>query len=194
MNGLGINLDKLATLASSDFLSQEVAFFVNRVVRLRNEEFFLLIRSDIFNLIADFTVLNQTIRSLNKSKLINTSVGAKRVDQTNVGTLRSLNRADTTVVRSVHVAHFKASTVTVQTTRSECREAALVSQFCQRVSLVHELRQLRTTKEVTNNGTEGLRVDELLWRHALQVHIKESHTLFNETLCAGKSDTALVAE
>ena len=127
MNGLGINLDKLATLASSDFLSQEVAFFVNRVVRLRNEEFFLLIRGDIFNLIADFTVLNQTIRSLNKSKLINTSIGAKRVDQANVGTLRSLNRADTTVVGSVHVAHFKASTVTVQTTRSECRETTLVS-------------------------------------------------------------------
>ena len=194
MNGLGINLDKLAALAGSDFLSQEVAFFVNRVVRLRNEEFFLLIRGDIFNLIADFTVLYQTIRSLNKSKLVNTSVGAKRVDQTNVWTLRGLNRADTAVVRSVHVAHFKASTVTVQTTRSECRETALVSQFCQRVSLVHELRQLRTTKEVTNNGAEGLRVDELLWRHALQVYIKESHTLFDEALCAGKSDTALVAE
>ena len=58
MHGLGINLDKLTALAGSDFLSQEVAFFVDRVVRLRNEEFFLLIRGDIFNLIANFTVFN----------------------------------------------------------------------------------------------------------------------------------------
>ncbi len=94
----------------------------------------------------------------------------------------------------MHIPYFKTSTIPVKTARSKRREASLVSELRQWVGLVHELTQLATTEEVTNDRTEGLRVDELLWRHPFNIHIEKSHPLLNEALRPGQSDTALVGE
>ena len=95
---------------------------------------------------------------------------------------------------SVNVSHFKTSTVAVESARSKSRKTALVGQLGKRVGLVHELRKLGTTEEIANNRAERFRVDQLLRRHAFDVHIKESHALFYEALGAGKTDAALVGK
>ena len=74
----------------------------------------------------------------------------------------------------MHVPYFKTSTIPVETARSKCRKTSLVSEFRQRVGLVHELTQLATTEEIPNDRTEGLWINQLLGRHPLDIHIKET--------------------
>ena len=121
-----INLDELTTFAGGDtsgwlgatsFLN-EVSFFIDGVVGLSNEVFLFLVSSNVFDLVSDLTLLNEAVRSFDESKLVNTSVGAERVNQTNVRTLGGFNRANTSVVRRVNVSNFEACSVAVKTTRS----------------------------------------------------------------------------
>ncbi len=62
----------------------------------------------------------------------------------------------------VHVAHFEAGALAGQAARAQCRDAALVRHFRQRVVLVHELRQLRGTEELLDGSGDRLGVDQLL--------------------------------
>ncbi len=116
-HGSWVNLDKFTTFTCSYFFRKEVSFAINRVVRLSDEKVFLLVSGNILDLVAYFSFFNTPIRCLNEPKLVNTCVGAEGVDQTNVWTLGSLNRADTSVVRCVNVSNFETGTVAVQTTR-----------------------------------------------------------------------------
>src|SRR5690606_17796967 len=84
------------------------------------------------------------------------------------------------------------STVAVETTRSKSRKTALVGELCERVGLVHELGQLGTAEEVAHHSGKRLRVDQLLWGHALDVYIEQGHALLYQTLSAGKAHAALV--
>ena len=94
----------------------------------------------------------------------------------------------------MHVADFEAGTVAIETTRSKRGETTLVRQLGERIGLVHELRELRTAEEITHDGGESLRVDQLLRRHAFDVHVEQSHALLHQTLGAGKTHAALVGE
>ena len=94
----------------------------------------------------------------------------------------------------MHVADFEAGTVAVETTRSKRGETTLVRQLGERVGLVHELRELRTAEEITHDGGKRLRVDQLLRRHAFDVHVEQSHALLHQTLRAGKTHAALVGK
>ena len=66
--------------------------------------------------------------------------------------------------------------------------------FSQRIDLVHELRQLRTSKEVADHGSQSLRIDQLLRRDRIDTLIIHRHALANETLRAAETKTALVGE
>ncbi|MEY2845334.1 MAG: hypothetical protein RL076_880 [Chloroflexota bacterium] len=74
-----------------------------------------------------------------EAHFVDTRIGGHRTNQADVGTFGGLHRADTPVVRVVHVADFEAGTVAAQTTRTECRQTALVGELGQRIGLIHEL-------------------------------------------------------
>ena len=94
----------------------------------------------------------------------------------------------------MNVAHFEAGAIAAQTSWPEGRETALVRQLGERIGLIHELRELRTTEEVADHGAERLRVDQLLRRHAIDVDVEQRHALLHQTLGAGQTDAALVGE
>ena len=188
-------LDELTTLfTGGDALGEETAFFVDRVVCLGDEEIFLLVGGEVFDLVGDLAIAHFAIRRLDEAELIDAGVGTHRVDQTDVRTFRCFDRADAAVVRWMNVADFEACAIAVETARSKCRKTALVGELGERVGLVHELRQLAAAEEIADDGGERLRVDQFLRRHAFDVHIEKGHALFHQTLGAGEADAALVGE
>ena len=64
------------------------------------------------------------------------------VDQTDVRSLRSLDRAHTAIVGVVYISNLESGTVSGQTARSQGGETSLMGQLGQRVVLIHELGQL----------------------------------------------------
>ena len=69
-----------------------------------------------------------------------------------------------------------------------------MSQLSQWVDLVHELRQLTASKEITNHCAKCLRVDQFLRADRIDTLIVESHALFDQALCAGEADATLVGQ
>ena len=92
---------------------------------------------DIVNYAA---VLDLAVRRLDEAVVVDTRVATQRRDQSDVWTFRGLNRADTSVMGGMHVAHFESSTFARQTARPKSRETPLVRDLGERVGLVHELR------------------------------------------------------
>ncbi len=58
-----------------------------------------------------------------------------------------LDRAHSSVMAVMYVTYLESGTVTGQTARAQCGQTTLVGQFCQRVVLIHELRQRRGAEE-----------------------------------------------
>ena len=69
-----------------------------------------------------------------------------------------------------------------------------MGEFRQRVDLVHELRELTATKEITDDRREGFGVDQLLRGHGFDSLVEKGHPLLDQALGAGQTDTALVGE
>ena len=93
-------------------------------------------------------------------------------------------------MRGVHVSHFHTCTVTGQTARAQRRQTTLVGQTRQRVVLVHELGQLRSTEELLDSCHDGADVHQGLRGDSLNV--LGGHTLANHTLHTGQTSTDLV--
>ena len=104
-----------------------------------------------------------------KPYFVNACKGRKAVDQTDVRTFRGLNRADTAIMRRMHVADFEAGTLTGQTTRAKRRKTTLMRDLGERVVLVHELAELRGSEEFTHSGSSRLGVDQILRHHGVDL-------------------------
>src|SRR6187402_3941250 len=94
----------------------------------------------------------------------------------------------------MNVAHFKAGALAAQTSRAKSGQTPFVRQFCERICLIHELRQLRSTEKIPDDRAERFRINELLRRHPIHVDVEQSHSLLHETLGASKTDPALVGQ
>ena len=67
-------------------------------------------------------------------------------------------------------------------------------QLGQRVGLIHELRELGTTKEISNDRAQRLRIDELLRGHSVDIDVEQRHALLDQALSARQTNPALVRE
>ena len=157
------NFEEVSVLTHRD-LTDEVITVVDLSVGLSDNFALFLIGGEVLYLIGHAAVLTHAVGRLDEAEFVDAGVGRKRVDQADVRTFRGLDRADTTIVRGMNVAHFKAGALAVQTARPKRGQAALVRHLGERVDLIHELRQLRTGKEVADHRGESLRVDQLLRR------------------------------
>ena len=72
---------------------------------------------DINNLIGNFAVFDDAIRSFKKAVFINTSIGCHIEHQTDVLTFWSLDSTDTTIMRWVGITYIKSGTFTSKTSR-----------------------------------------------------------------------------
>ncbi|MNG97286.1 hypothetical protein D3C79_563950 [compost metagenome] len=116
------------------------------------------------DVVADHAFLHHAVRAFQEAVLVGAGIGRQGVDQTDVRTFRGLDRAHTAVVGRVYVTDFEAGTLTGQTARAECGDAALVGDLGERVVLVHELGQLAGTEELFHRRRNRLGVDQVL-RH-----------------------------
>ena len=91
---------------------------------------------------------------------------------------------------NVHVTHFEAGTFTCQTTWTKGRYATLVGDFCQRIGLVHELGQLRSTEELLQRSRDGLAVDQVMRHQRLLLGLTQA--LFHSLLDTRQARTVLV--
>src|SRR5207245_9324456 len=98
------------------------------------------------------SVLDLAVGGLDEAELVDPRVARQRRDQADVGTFRRLDRADAAVVRRMDVADFEARALARQPAGSERGQTPLVSNFRQRVGLVHELRELGHPEELAYRG------------------------------------------
>ena len=93
---------------------QEVALLVDGGVRLRGDQILLLfgrIVADMRIVHIHLSVLHRTVGRLDEAHGRNLRIDAQRRDQTDVRAFRRLDRAETSVVRIVHVAHLETGAV-----------------------------------------------------------------------------------
>src|SRR5438552_1161785 len=187
-------LEEVAAITNRNFFAGKMSAAVDRRIRLRNQIIFFFVARQVIDLIRDPAIRDLAVRRFNETKFIDPREGRHRANQTDVRSFRCLDRTNAAVVRWVHVAHFESGAIAAQSTGSERGQAALVRELCQRIRLIHELRELRATEEISNHGAERFWIHQLLRRHAVDVDVEQSHALFHQTLGPGETDAALIGE
>ena len=163
-----------------------------RGVCLRDDGQVLLVSGEVVDLVGDPSVGGLAVGSLDEAERIDAGERGEGADETDVGSLRRLDRTHAAVVRRVDIADLEAGTLTRETARAERREATLVRQSGERVGLVHELRELAGAEELLDGGDDRPDVDERLRRDGLDVLGR--HALAHNTLHAGQARTDLVLD
>ena len=129
---------------------------------------------------------------LNETILVNTGKGRQTADQTDVRTFRSLDRANTAIVRMVDIADIEPGAFTPQTSRTQSRERAFVPQLGEGVGLIHELGELAGAKKLTQRGHHRADIDQ---RHRRQLLlVTDGHALFNNPLHATQANAQLILD
>ena len=182
---------ELVLVANRHELFDELAVLVELGVRLRDDVLALLDRRQVLDVVGRrLAVLDLAVRRLEEAVLVGPRVHGQRVDQADVRAFRRLDRADTAVVRRVHVAHLEARALARQAARAERRYAAFVRHFRQRVVLVHELRQLARAEEFLDGRSDRLRVDHFLRHQAFGLGLRQA--LLDGALDANEADAERV--
>ena len=138
-----------------------------------------LVSTQPFHFFQHLAVLHHAVRGNQESVIVDLGENTEARNQTDVRTFRRFNRTDSAVVRDMNVAHFEASSLPVQTARTESTQAAFVRQRGERIRLVHNLRQFASTEEVFDRCGNTLRVDQGPRSHFL--HVLQAHTFLNCT-------------
>ena len=190
-----IYLDELVEVTADDFLADELAVLVDRLVRLCDVVVIFLIRGHVNNFVSNdaLFLVADTVRCLYETIVVDLGICSQRVDKTDVRTFRCLDRAHTAVVRGVNVSNFEVRTVTGKTARTESGQTALMSKLCQRVRLIHELGQLGRSEELLNSCAYRTGIYELVRMCRLFVG-SSVHSFTDISLHTGETDADLVLE
>ena len=175
----------------------EMSFFIQRLVGLRYCIIIFLIRGQINDIICYHRILRIcfiyfTIWSFDKSILVNSRIGRKRVDQTDVRTLRRLDRTHSSVMGIMYVTDLETGTVSGKAAWSQRGKTSLMRKLGQRVMLIHKLRQLRTSEELLHRCSHRLDINQCLWGNGF--HILRCHTLADYSLHTGETDPVLILQ
>ena len=129
MDGFRRNDFKVASVACDQTRSRYEGAVLDCQVCRCDVRIGLFVRSQPNNFFCDLALNHFAIRRYQESIFIDTGVDRKRTDQTDVGTFRRFDRANTAVVGNVNVANFEARSLSIQPTWSERRKTAFVSQL-----------------------------------------------------------------
>ena len=106
----------LLTVTTGDILMKEMSLFVQRLIRLCYMVIIFLIRCHVYNLIGYTRVgricfVDLSVRCLYETVLIDSCIGCKGVDKTDVRSLRSLDRAHSSVMGVMYVSNLESGSV-----------------------------------------------------------------------------------
>ena len=138
-------------------------------------------------------LIHAAVRSLDKTVLVDTGIGRKRIDKTDILALGRFYRAHSRIVRVVNVADLEGSALTIKTARSQRRKLSLMSKLRNGVRLVHELRQLRRTEELLNCAGHGAYIYKILRRGRLGI-VLNLHTLADDSFKTRDTDAELILQ
>ena len=185
----------ISILTALNNVTDKFTFFCQRSITLTNNLSLFILSGQEYNISiihVHLAVVNLTVRSNDKAKVIDLCIHTERRNQTDVWTFRTLNRTKTTIVSIVYVTNLETCTLTRQTTRTEGRKTTLVSYLSQWVGLVHELWQWVCTEEWVDNTRDGLGIDQICWcKHLIVTNV---HTLTDCTAHTCQTDRELVSQ
>ena len=143
----------------------KVAFFIKRCIRLCHMIIVFFVSCHINNFFCNdrifrIRLINPTIWRFDEAVLIDLCIGCQGVDQTDVRSLRSLDRAHSSVMGIMYVTHLESGAVSGKTSRSKCGKTSLMCQLSKRVVLIHKLRQLRRTEELFHRCRHRFDIDQ----------------------------------
>src|SRR5690625_3263976 len=181
---------RVAEATSKNAFVDETAVIVEERVRLRDRVLVLLVCGHVNDLTSNAAIDNAPVGRLDESKVVDTRVGGKRGNETDVRAFRSFDGTDAPVVGAVHVADIESCPLTGKATRSKGRDPALVPELGQGVYLVLELAQLAAAEELAQSGHDWPVVDELL--RSGGVGVAEQHALTDTTCHSAKANPNLI--
>ena len=189
IEGVGLKLGRPLSggFAAAVFLFDDLLFdlFAHFEVRIAREN-----DLDKFQ---NSAALHLAVGRFDESVVVDPRIAAQRRDQTDVRSFRSLDRADASVVRRMHVADFKSGSLAAQAARSKGRETPLMRDLRKRIGLIHELRQLAAAEKFPDGGHDRLGVDQVV-RHGRGHFLVDRHLLLDRPLHADQADAELVFE
>ena len=143
VNALTVDLDDLVTVTAGDTLIDKASVFVTRLGRRSDNVIILNICGHVLDLIGDAAgaLLHLLEGGDKEAVLIGTGIGCKVRDKADVGTFRSLDGAQTTVMAVMYISDIEGGSFSGQTAGAECGHTALMGKLGQGVCLVHELGQ-----------------------------------------------------
>ena len=117
----------------------EPALRVETGIRLGDDVLPFLDCGQVLDLVGDEAIEDLAVRGLQETVLVGPGVDCEGVDESDVRTLRRLDRTDPSVVGRMHVPHFEACPFPREAAGAEGRNPPLVRNLGKRVVLVHEL-------------------------------------------------------
>ena len=173
----------------------KVSILIYRLISLYYSVSVLLVCCKVNNLICNNRVrriclIKLSIWSLNETILVDTRICSQWVDKSDVRTLRGLDRTHSTVVCIVYISDLESGSVSWKSTRTKGWKSSLMSQFWQRVILIHKLWQLWTSEELLNSSRYRLDIDKGLRCDRLSILC--CHSLSYNSLKSWKTDSILV--
>src|SRR5262249_8383710 len=121
------------------------------------------------NMIDDSAILDLPVRRFDEAKLVYARKARQRRNQPDIWTFRRLDRTNAPIMSRMNVADLEPRTLPGQPAWPECRQSALVSDFRQRIGLVHELRELRRSEELPDRRRNRLRVNQVARHRSLHL-------------------------
>src|SRR2546428_188752 len=187
----------LGAAVDLDALVEEASLLVEPRVRLHDRGELLLVGRQIDDLVGHVRSIlvvagDAAGGRLHESVRGPPAPGRERPDASDVRALRRLDRADAAVVTEVHVADVEPGALTRASARPEGREAVLVGQLVEPVSLLDELTELRSAEELLDRGHNRPDVDELLGRRLLG--LDDGHALADHPFHAEQADAELALD
>ena len=163
----GRNIDKLYIIdadeleftvaASQGHISYKLAGGVDLGVGWSQPAVFLLVCAKIDGaLVRHLPLADLEVGRRQETVLIHFRVDAQGRDQTDVGSLGRLDRANSSVVRDVNIPHLEAGALPVQPPGPEGAVTSLVGELGKRVGLVNYLRKFTAAEEEIDRAGDRL--------------------------------------
>ena len=111
----------ISILTTLYYITNERTINSQRRITLTDNLRLFIFSSQVYNILIshiDLAIIHLTVRSNDKTKIINLCIHTERRNQTDVWTFRTLNRAKTTIVCIMYVTNLETGTLTRQTTRT----------------------------------------------------------------------------
>ena len=159
---------EIALVAGDDRVADQLAVLNDGVGR-GDDRFLFLVGAEPLGRLGQLAILELLVRRDEETVFVDAGVDGQAGDQADVRAFGGFDRANSAVVRIVHVADLEARPLAVQAARAQGRKPPLVREHRKRIRLIDDLRKLAAAEEILDRRRNALRIDQAPRRHVFQV-------------------------